>query len=58
MINTVLKEREGELLLLDVDVARLRKIKKPFGKITYTEAAGLHTEYGDTWGDDVKSNEK
>ncbi|NWF86976.1 asparagine--tRNA ligase [Candidatus Bathyarchaeota archaeon] len=58
MINTVLKEREGELLLFGVDVERLRKIKKPFEKITYTEAVGLLTEYGVKWGDDLKSHEE
>lgn len=58
MINTVLKERERELLLLGVDVERLRKIKKPFGKITYTEAVGLLAEHGVKWGDDLKSHDE
>jgi asparaginyl-tRNA synthetase len=58
MINTVLQEREGELQLLGVNTERLRKIKKPFEKITYTEAVGLLAEYGVKWGDDLKSHDE
>lgn len=59
MINFVLKEREEELQLLGVNIEKLRKIKRPFQKITYTEATRLLTEYGVKWGDDFKShNEK
>ena len=55
MINCVLKEREQELRLLNVNVERLRKIREPFEKITYTEAVGLLSDYGIKWGDDLKS---
>jgi asparaginyl-tRNA synthetase len=56
MVNSIVKEREEELCLLNVNVERLRKIKMPFERITYTEAVGLLSEYGVKWGDDLKSN--
>lgn len=56
MINTVLKDHEEELQLLNINTERLRKIKTPFEKITYTEAVGLLAEYGVKWGDDLKSH--
>ena len=56
MINYVLNEREKELQLLNVNMERLRKIRRPFEKITYTEAVGLLAEYGVKWGDDLKSH--
>jgi asparaginyl-tRNA synthetase len=59
MINFVLNERKEELHLLNVDIERLRKIKRPFERMTYTKAVELLAEYGITWGDDFKShNEK
>jgi asparaginyl-tRNA synthetase len=56
MIKCVLEEREEELHLLNVNMDRLRKLRMPFEKITYTEAVGLLTEYGVKWGDDLKSH--
>lgn len=56
MINFALSEREQELRLLNVDVERLKRIKRPFQRITYTEAVGLLAEYGVQWGDDLKSH--
>ncbi|MGB9671774.1 MAG: amino acid--tRNA ligase-related protein [Candidatus Bathyarchaeales archaeon] len=56
MINCTLSERERELQLLKVDVERLKKIRRPFQRITYTEAVGLLAEYGVQWGDDLKSH--
>jgi len=56
MINCVLNEREEELQLLNVNIERLRKVREPFEKITYTEAVGLLVEYGVKWGDDLKSH--
>jgi len=56
MINCALKEGEEELRLLNVNIERLRKIGRPFGKITYTEAVGLLADYGVEWGDDLKSH--
>ncbi|MEM3464662.1 MAG: asparagine--tRNA ligase [Candidatus Bathyarchaeia archaeon] len=56
MINCALNERERELQLLNVDIERLKRIKRPFQRITYTEAVGLLAEYGVQWGDDLKSH--
>ncbi len=56
MIGCVLSERERELQLLNVDIERLRRVKKPFEKITYTEAVGLLADYGVKWGDDLRSH--
>jgi asparaginyl-tRNA synthetase len=56
MVNCALTEREGELQLLNVDVKRLRRIRRPFQRITYTEAVGLLAKYGVQWGDDLKSH--
>jgi len=56
MINCALDEREEELKLLNVDMERLRKLKMPFEKISYTEAVELLAEFGVKWGDDLKSH--
>jgi len=56
MINCALTERQGELQLLKADVERLRKVAKPFKRMTYTEAVGLLADYGVQWGDDLKSH--
>lgn len=59
MINSALKEREEELQFLNVNMEKLRQIKRPFQRITYTEAVGSLAEYGVKWGDDFRSqNEK
>lgn len=55
MVGCLLREREEELQLLSVDTERLRKIRRPFKKVTYTEAVELLAEYGVEWGDDLKS---
>jgi asparaginyl-tRNA synthetase len=56
MINFALKEREEELQILNANIEKLGKIKRPFQKITYTEAVELLAEYGVKWGDDFKSH--
>lgn len=56
MISCILSERREELELLRADIERLRKVTKPFDRITYTEAVGLLTDYGVKWGDDLKSH--
>ena len=56
MINCALSEREHELLLLNVDIERLKRIKRPFQRITYTEAVGFLAGYCVQWGDDLKSH--
>ncbi len=55
MVNCALSEREHELQWLNVDIEKLKKIKRPFQRITYTEAVGLLAEYSVQWGDDLKS---
>jgi asparaginyl-tRNA synthetase len=55
MISCTLTERKEELQLLNADIERLRKIKKPFERITYTEAVRSLAEYGVRWGDDLRS---
>jgi asparaginyl-tRNA synthetase len=56
MINCVLGERGEDLHLLSVDVDKLKRVQKPFQRITYTEAVGLLADCGVTWGDDLKSH--
>jgi asparaginyl-tRNA synthetase len=56
MIKCALEERKEELQLLNVNIEKLRKVRMPFEKITYTEAVGLLAEYGVKWGDDLKSH--
>jgi asparaginyl-tRNA synthetase len=56
MIDCALSEREEELRFLNVDTERLRKVRKPFAKITYTKAAELLADFGVDWGDDLKSS--
>jgi asparaginyl-tRNA synthetase len=58
MIGTAVKEREKELTLLGADIERLESTKKPFKRITYTEAISIlkTIEPSIEWGDDLKSN--
>jgi len=55
MIEYAIEERDKELQLFKVDVERLRKLKRPFERITYTQAVERLTEFGVRWGDDLKS---
>jgi len=55
MVSSLHKEREEELQLLSVDIERLRKLRRPFEKVTYTEAVDLLAEDGVKWGDDLRS---
>jgi asparaginyl-tRNA synthetase len=56
MIDCVLDEREEELALLKVDSDKLRRIGKPFDRMTYTKAVEVLAEFGVQWGDDLKSS--
>jgi asparaginyl-tRNA synthetase len=56
MVNCVLSERNEELKLLKIDTERLRKLKRPFGRVTYTKAVESLAEFGVRWGDDLKSH--
>jgi asparaginyl-tRNA synthetase len=54
VVGRVLERRRPELRILERDVAALEKIRKPFPRITYTEALELLASKGITvpWGDD------
>ena len=56
MINYVLEERREELALLNVDMETLRKVRKPFDRITYTKTVEMLANHGVKWGDDLKSS--
>jgi len=56
MIGCVLDERKDDLALLNVDLDRLRPVKKPFARITYTKAVELLKDFGVKLGDDLKSS--
>ncbi len=53
-IQRVLERCPKELTILERDVERLKKIQKPFPRISYTEAVELLKQAGEdfTWGDD------
>ena len=55
MIDCVLNERTEELQLLNADIERLKKLKRPFTRVTYTKAVESLAELGVNWGDDFKS---
>ncbi len=56
LVQSVLKNRQEELTVLERDVSKLENIKPPFPKIHYNEAVeilkkkGLEFEYGDDFG--------
>jgi asparaginyl-tRNA synthetase len=58
MVNCVIDERKEELMLLNVDEDKLRKIRKPFQRITYSKAVELLADFGVKWGDDLKSSQE
>ena len=60
IVDYVLKNCRDELELLERDVSKLEKIKKPFARITYTEAIEiLHKKGNDTpWGEDFGGDEE
>jgi len=59
LVQRVLERRERELTLLDRDLDALRKVKKPYPRISYDEAvdvlhkAGVEFEWGEDFGGDV-----
>jgi len=56
MLDSALKESAKELTFLNADIEKLRGIRKPFQRMTYTKAVGLLSDFGVKWGDDLKSN--
>ncbi len=55
MVDKVLKTRGEDLELLRVDKERLREVRAPFRRITYTDAVDVLAGSGVKWGDDLKS---
>lgn len=60
IVDYVLKHNGSELELLERDISKLEKIKKPFARITYDEAIEiLHKKGNDTpWGEDFGGDEE
>ncbi len=61
IVERVLENRTEELKLLERDISKLEAVKKPFYRITYTEAvekvnqAGLKMEWGEDFGGDEET---
>jgi len=61
IVARVLQRRRKELEVLERDVAKLQRVKKPFPRITYDEAIeilrrkGLHVNRGDDFGGDEET---
>jgi asparaginyl-tRNA synthetase len=60
IVEQVLEKRQEELNILERDISRLEKIKKPFPRITYTDAIELLQKKGFSikWGDDFGGDEE
>ncbi len=60
VIEKVLKECQDELEIVGADIAKLKKVKKPFKRVTYAEAIEKLKENGHkiNQGDDFKSAEE
>jgi asparaginyl-tRNA synthetase len=58
MVQRAIHYRKAELEFLGVDMNKLKKVKTPFRRITYTEAIEQLKEKGVSvsWGDDLKSH--
>src|SRR3989475_6948558 len=55
MVSEVLAKRSEDLAVLGVDAERLQNVRKPFKRMTYTDAVELLEGEGVRWGDDLKS---
>ncbi len=60
IVREVIKHNRPELEVLERDISRLENIKKPFPRITYTEAIELLASKGKEarWGDDFGAEEE
>ncbi|WP_428898209.1 asparaginyl-tRNA synthetase [Parelusimicrobium proximum] len=60
IIEKVLKNRRAELELLERDISKLEAVKKPFPRISYTEAIELLNKLGNPteWGGDIGGDEE
>lgn len=58
MVDFALKENFEELASLGANPERLKGIKRPFQRMTYTKAVELLSDFGVKWGDDLKSSQE
>ena len=61
VVQTVLARHERELVsVLERDVSKLREVRPPFPRLTYTEAVEVIRKAGHpmTWGDDIGGDEE
>ena len=60
LVEQVLKNRRKELEVLGRDISKLENIKKPFPRITYTEAIEILNKKGNPtkWGGDIGGDEE
>ena len=60
VVQTVVKENKKELELLGQDIEKLKKIKTPFPKLTYTEVIEMLAKDGIKipWGKDIRTIEE
>ncbi len=60
IVSSVLERNRKELDVLERDIKPLEKVKKPFPKITYTEAIKILKEKGESieWGDELGGDEE
>jgi asparaginyl-tRNA synthetase len=60
IMEQVLKNRRAELQVLERDITKLENIKKPFPRITYTEAVEILKSKGNQteWGGDIGGDEE
>ncbi len=60
IVKRVLEKREEELLFLGRDLKPLKRVKPPFGRMTYEEAVKILQEKGVEieWGDDLGADEE
>jgi asparaginyl-tRNA synthetase len=56
MLDLALKASIEELTFLNADIERLRRVKQPFQRMTYTKAVEMLSDLEIQWGDDLKSN--
>jgi asparaginyl-tRNA synthetase len=60
IVEQVLKTRRAELEILERDISKLENIKKPFPRISYTEAIEILNKKGNPtkWGGDIGGDEE
>ncbi len=60
IVQKVLQNRQAELKLLERDITKLENIKKPFPRVSYTEAIEILNKKGNPteWGGDIGGDEE